>query len=256
MENKTIKMIAVFLFAGLSVQLSAMQEDLVQRFRRASVEGNFQEASHLFAQGVTQHFDFRDFSHLLKLVMSEMDFYPERKREYRSIIRLLLENGVNLQPENECGRSAIFLASKIGHKDAVWLMLTVIPKAEREKLLKERAAIIAGELSLIHGRYTLKDTRKFITEKIVEYLVDEQMNRIRNLINMCDSGGNTPSSVAAQDPEIIRLLNIDNPDTYEEIRAEVRNNVKRILFGELTEPNPFKMSELENDRPQPMDIGE
>lgn len=246
------KKIMVLLFASASMQLTAMQPNeilLTRRLQDAVRVGNIQEVKEALAQGAnpnTKNYNDSLQSIIALAVTSKAWPRPtmDPSADYLGILRILLENGVDLNIRGWQEETDLMWATWHEKKDildAIWLMITVIPKTEREKLLKEREAIIAGELSLKQGKYAVKDIRKFITGQVVECLVDEQMDRIRKFVNLRDARGQTARDrTPKRNMATAELYNFDNPEAYKKIRAEVRNNVKRILFDRATKATEEK----------------
>lgn len=146
--------------------------------------------------------------------------------------------------------------------DTLRVLLATIPANERKKIMNARASILSGQWALKQADPALvKDVQrliaqKYVTKPFIEELVNDQMKRVNYLLTQKPAIGTITSRMLARGngrEDVARLLDPNDAVEQEKIRKMVRNNVKRILFGEPVEQKPsepkrVKMSELEKKR--------
>jgi len=170
------------------------------------------------------------------------------------LCKLLLNQGAILEKQQTkgLGYSAFHFAADDGHTDAITTLLTTIPLSEKIKIRKT-----------IHRLYQIKhaqpqlprDVRRLITQDIINELVTDHMNRIEGLLLLQNHKGKTARETALihNEPEAAQLLDLNNSESRNKIRKQIKNNVRRILLGEpqvKTEPKKpthFEMIGIESD---------
>jgi hypothetical protein len=141
-----------------------------------------------------------------------------------SICKLLLNAGANVNITNRLGRTALWR----GNAPLLNLLLTHIPLADQERIRNSFAVNYA-----MKANKQSRDIRQLISTTQFDMLVQEQMQRIAQLLAHKDKDGKTVRDWAAQwHPEIAKLLDLNNPASYELIRKQVANNVRRVIHGE------------------------
>lgn len=277
---KTIKMIAVLVFACTSMQLTAMSSNKKNvRLWEAAKSGDYEQAKGLLEQGANPDFMHREAG-FTPLMIAAFYYHPD-------MVKLLLEHGADVfmyEPFDMRAlltqRTALMLAIRPSCNEeqlraqlpekTIYALLATIPLADRKKILAMKKDINemrdTAQAALLRIQPVIpKDIRKMIMQRItqepINELVTNQMERVNRMLTQ-KSGGQFTAYDFAKDssspcgPAIARILDPNDAVEQEKIRKMVRNNVKRILFGEPVEAKLFKISELENDHPKPMDTGE
>ena len=149
-----------------------------------------------------------------------------------NMIRFLVELGVNLNISTENrGLTVLMFAQNCETVEAI---LTSLPSEERKLILQAKnAAILAHNLASRKGIIMpIKDIRKIITNDFVNILVDQQIQRIEDLLNVENLDGH----VAYEDPGLLNdddreCLNPYNPKTIAHLRRILEANIRKILFS-------------------------
>jgi len=160
------------------------------------------------------------------------------------LCKLLIDFGAKIELQDQKNKqTALFHVNDLLYRphpeksdeqieDTIKTLITTIPLSEYEAIRKN---IIF--LGLLKSKTIIpRDVRRLMASYIIDGLIQKQMNRIENVLrienrdihNACQhvarSGHNT-------NPKIHALLSQYNLHSNQEIRKEVANNIKRILFG-------------------------
>jgi hypothetical protein len=170
------------------------------------------------------------------------------------LCKLLIDNGAILEKKQTEGLefSACHFAATYGHTDAITTLLTTIPMHKKLKIRKT----IGRLYQIKHAKPQLpRDVRKLITQEIINELVNDEMDRIEQLLRLQDRDGAIVRNVALRNnhPETAQLLDLTNPESYTAIRKQIKNNISRILLGEpqvKAEPKKLTHSRILLGEPQ------
>lgn len=148
-------------------------------------------------------------------------------------VKLFIEKGADVTTRSRMhGRTALhYAATQRNNMKTVRAILTSISVDERQEILKSIPAFIG----LQHAKEKLPqhDLRKLITQKLIDSLVNDHMNRIEQLVAIKDKSGQTAQGrTDINTPEVCQLLDPNNPAARKVLRQEVENNIRRILFGQ------------------------
>lgn len=243
----------ILILTSVSIPLLAMKRiDLNDELWVAVEKGNIPEIQRLLTAGAVINPDEYAHNPLYTAIMS-----PQLTGEHRlKVLEFLLSKGaIADQYVAEINGTPLQLSAQWGTAPEVALLLTFIPLQEKEKILKERHVFN----SIYYTRELVPDMRRFLTKVFINSLVDDQMQRIERVLAMKDYHKKTVrdyglENLANNEKEIGELLDLNNPASREKIRKQVRNNVKRILFGAPKKaPSQFA---AERDGAKPMDTGE
>lgn len=147
-----------------------------------------------------------------------------------NMVQFLIEQGVDLYLVTDNYLSTVLMLAR--DCKTVQAILTTMSPLDRIAVLQAKeAAILAHNLAFTKGiRIPQRDLRKIITNEFVDALVDQQMERIVDLLNIENISG----YVAYVDPGLIdddpECLNPYNPVTRANLRRILAANIRKILF--------------------------
>lgn len=159
------------------------------------------------------------------------------------IAKLLIEHGANIHATNNAGETALMWAAFWGGDLAsVLAILTTLSPTERQNIRENIRAYIAIHFS---GKTFPRDIRKLLTKTLTESFVQDHMHEIEPLILHKKPNGYTAIQAARDQHHdaIARLLDLSIPESRKTIEKQVRNNIKRVIFGKpITKKQPKKFS--------------
>jgi ankyrin repeat protein len=203
------------------------------QFANALVKCDLPEVKRLLSLGARLPGHFND---TLSLALSR---FPSDKQCRLSLVKLLLESGVDLSQMTATGYTLLMLPAYTQDPDLVFLMLVTIPEQDQQELQKARDNIFTAKL-VLKRKGIPKDVRTMIVQKMVDELIDQQMARIKDLLSQEDWDTLTAYDHAIDYPGrelVTQMLDLDDLESYKRIRNGVRENVMRIIFGS---PQPQK----------------
>lgn len=175
-------------------------------------------------------------------LLNKSDRWPMRiaaEKNDINMIKFLIESGADINVKTHRGEFALMFASSC---EVVLAMLTTIPLSERIKILEaKRAAQVANHLTFRPGQNAPmppKDVRRLITQLFINGLVDQQMLRVKELLEVKNQNNQAAYEFRLQqmfgnylsnyiDPECV---NWNNPTTRGWLRRALEANIRRILF--------------------------
>jgi hypothetical protein len=145
-----------------------------------------------------------------------------------SICKLLLDAGANINIFTTSGANVLWAPARKDNVPLLNLLLTHIPLADQKRIRNSIGIDYAMKANRV-----IKDIRQLVSTKTFNILVQEQMQRIAQLLAHKDCLELTAREWAAQyHPEIAKLLDLNNPESYASIRRQVANNIRRIIRGD------------------------
>lgn len=224
------------MLASASISLMAMdapdlqQEDLNNKLWKAISYGDLNEIKKLISAGASLN-PPKTAHNPLDTVIFISSLRSETRLE---IIKLLLNNGARVDAlSSGYNHTPLMSAAEQGTPNEAFLLLTTIPLDEQE-YIRNTFPIFSKKMRTTN--FLDKDTHGVVQKHVLAQLVEQQMQRIAYLLAMKSSYPRKTAheyGLENQDHQeaMGRLLDLNNPESYEKIRKQVENNIKRILFA-------------------------
>lgn len=133
-------------------------------------------------------------------------------KEYKSVIRLLLERGAKWDKPFVNNGTALHTAAMKGNE---WVELVVI-----QVPLKNTNRIIAGLIVLLRSKKVNRDIRKKIASMLIANEADEHLSEVEGKIN------NLKKPI-----DFDKLPNLKDPEIRNSLHKKTENNIRRLLFS-------------------------
>lgn len=167
----------------------------------------------------------------LTAAAGSFSLFPHQTESNRSqICKLLIENGADLNVQAAGKLTALMLAAQRNYPQVVQVLLTTLPLSERQKIQEEKHVIN----SIHYTRELTPDMRRQLMQEFINSLAEDQITRIRQSLSLRNTDNQTARDIALanNNAAIAQMLDMNNPHSLEQLRKHLRNNIKRILFGE------------------------
>jgi hypothetical protein len=234
-----MKKVLVLILASASLSLFAMdapgqqEQALNDKLVSAVSKGNLDEIGQLISAGASLNPPLYLQNPLrVGFLLSIIPFKDQKRLE---VLKFLLDNGAKIDIEADgCSRTPLMIAAGSGTPEEVQLLLTSIPLDEHQ-YIKNSFPFFSKKMRI--SKLISKDTHGAIQEQAIAQLVQRQMERIIKLLEMKDCNGKTTRDLGLNNylttrrEPIGKLLDLNNPESYAQIRAAVEHNVRRVLFA-------------------------
>jgi ankyrin repeat protein len=235
-EKSMKKKILIIIMASASVSLFAMDvPDQQKNYLNIKLvdavgAGDLNKIQKFISAGASLN-PSKSSSNPLCAAISSFRLQPQRRLE---VVQLLLDKGA--RPDvlySRYNATPVMFAAEYGTLQDVLLLLTAIPLEERQ-YIKNTFPFFSKKMRSTN--LISKDTHGLIQKQVIEQLVERQMQRIALLLAMRQTDGKTAKDLGIRNiyhhrKEMSELLDLNNAETYAQIRTAVEQNVRRLLFA-------------------------